>query len=56
MHSDVLVRLRSIRQQAVSKSQQGMISASMKGQCEELSRENAGLKALITEELLKQLR
>jgi len=42
--SDVLVRLRSIRQQAVLESQQGMASASMKGECEELSRENAALK------------
>lgn len=42
--SDVLVRLRSIRQQAVLESQQGMTSASMKGECEELLRENAGLK------------
>lgn len=42
--SDVLVRLRSIRQQAVLESQQGIASASMKGECEELSRENAVLK------------
>ena len=42
--SDVLVRLRSIRQQAVLESQQGMASASMKGECEELSQENAALK------------
>lgn len=42
--SDVLLKLRAIRQQAVLESQQGMATPSMKGECEELSRENAGLK------------
>lgn len=42
--SDVLVKLRAIRQQSVLESQQGLATATMKGECEELLRENTGLK------------